>query len=84
MQTVKINDRYAHIPDTGAHWRILDSEMEWDEYSVPKKFAQEPELAVELLEYLTKQQQRAMNAGFGSGRKSMQYDLRQLLGAASS
>ncbi|WP_065329978.1 hypothetical protein [Tritonibacter mobilis] len=81
-QSVKINDRYDHIPDTGPNWRILDSEMEWDEFQVPKRLAALPEAAVDLLEYVTAQQEVAMRAGFESGRKSMQYDLRKLLGAA--
>ncbi|UWQ77595.1 hypothetical protein K3725_09690 [Leisingera sp. S132] len=81
-QHVKINDRYEHIPDTGTHWRILDTDNEWDEVRIPKRFAPLPEVAVELLEYVAERQEVAMRAGFESGRRSLQYDLRKLLGAA--
>ena len=50
----------------------LTAKWNGNEFHVPKKFAAEPELAVELLEYLTDHRQLAMNAGFESGRKSMQ------------
>ncbi len=68
----EINSRYAHIPDDGPNWQILDSDMEWDEFPLPKKFAATAELAVELLEYVTAKQQIAINSGFESGRKLMQ------------
>lgn len=81
-KAVKINDQYEHIPNSGKEWRILDSDLEHEEFQVPKKFAPLPEVAVELLEYISEKQEIALKAGYSIGRESMHIELRKLLGAA--
>ena len=77
---VRIDDRYSHIQNDGPNWRILDIELAGEEFDIPKRFAATPGIAVQLLDYITEKQQQAINAGFRSGRKSIQHDLRNLLG----
>ncbi|MEM5541786.1 hypothetical protein WNY61_03455 [Sulfitobacter sp. AS92] len=77
---VHIDDRYSHIQNDGPNWRIQDREFAGEEFDIPKRFAATPGIAVKLLEHITEKQQQAIEAGFRSGRKFMQHDLRNLLG----
>lgn len=77
---VRIDDRYSHIQNDGPDWRILDAKIAGQVSEIPKRFAATPGIAVKLLEHITEKQQQAIDAGFRSGRKSMQHDLRNLLG----
>tara|TARA_R110002049_G_scaffold78122_5_gene199279 strand:- start:9566 stop:9847 length:282 start_codon:yes stop_codon:yes gene_type:complete len=80
LAPVRLDDRYYHIQNDGPNWRVLDAELAGAEFDIPKRFAATPGIAVQLLEYIIQKQLQAVEAGYQSGRNSMQYDPRKLLG----